>query len=136
MYVAQLEYKLAWNGGRLIKVPPQYTSQTCPCCGHVSQANRKTQAQFACVDCGYENHADHVGAINILSRGMKSMKRDEGQDMSDASLACGTSTARIACEVSGAAMPPAAGTHRSDSSSFRLNAVGIPFLSALMSGSR
>ena len=26
----QLEYKLAWSGGQLIAVPPQYTSLTCP----------------------------------------------------------------------------------------------------------
>jgi len=29
----------------------------------------KTQAQFECVSCGYKNHADVVGAINILERG-------------------------------------------------------------------
>jgi putative transposase len=65
----QLEYKLAWNGGVLVAVPPQYTSQTCPACGCVAKGNRQTQAQFACVSCGYENHADVVGAINILARG-------------------------------------------------------------------
>ncbi|ABM38066.1 RNA-guided endonuclease InsQ/TnpB family protein [Polaromonas naphthalenivorans] len=67
----QLEYKLAWNGGVLIAVPAQYTSQTCPCCGHVAKANRKTQAKFECVECGYENHADVVGAMNILARGYR-----------------------------------------------------------------
>lgn len=92
----QLEYKLAWNGAWLIAVPPQYTSQTCPCCGHVSADNRKTQAQFLCVACGYENHADVVGAINILSRGMESLVRDEGQDTGDASPGRETA-ARIAC---------------------------------------
>ncbi|KAI3597628.1 putative transposase InsQ for insertion sequence element IS609, partial [Cupriavidus necator H850] len=65
----QLEYKLAWNGGWLIAVPPQHTSRTCPCCGHVSAENRQRQASFACVACGYANHADVVGAINILARG-------------------------------------------------------------------
>ena len=30
----QLEYKSAWNGGFVVAVPPQYTSQTCPCCDH------------------------------------------------------------------------------------------------------
>ena len=65
----QLEYKLEWNGGMLLVVPPQYTSQTCPPCEHVSQDNRKTQSQFECVNCGYKNHADMVGAINILERG-------------------------------------------------------------------
>lgn len=67
----QLEYKLEWNGGMLVAVPPQYTSQTCPCCGHVAKANRKTQAQFECVDCGYKNNADVVGAMNILARGYR-----------------------------------------------------------------
>jgi len=81
----QLKYKLAWNGGHLIVVPPQNTSRTCPCCGHVSADNRPTQARFACVACGYENHADVVGAINILSRGMQ-LLRDEGRDTTDASV--------------------------------------------------
>ncbi len=89
----QLDYKLAWNGGWLVAVPPQNTSRTCPCCGHVSADNRQTQAQFLCVECGFEENADVVGAINVLRAGH----------------------ARFACEVSGAAMPPAAGTHRSDS---------------------
>jgi putative transposase len=65
----QLAYKVSWNGGTLLAVPPQNTSRTCPCCGHVSKDNRRTQAQFLCVDCGYENNADVVGAINVLARG-------------------------------------------------------------------
>ena len=96
----QLDYKLAWNGGYLIAVPPQNTSRTCPCCGHVSANNRQTQAQFLCVDCGFEENADLVGAINVLRAGH----------------------ARFACEVSGAAMPPAAGTHRSDPGAARCRA--------------
>src|SRR5574343_601455 len=62
----QLDYTLAWNGGHLIAVPPQNTSRTCPCCGHVSAENRQTQAKFLCVECGFEENADVVGAINIL----------------------------------------------------------------------
>ena len=65
----QLEYKLAWNGGFLVAVPPQNTSRTCPCCGHIAKENRQTQADFECVDCGYTENADVVGAINILNRG-------------------------------------------------------------------
>jgi putative transposase len=88
----QLDYKLAWNGGWPIPVPPRNTSRTCPCCGHVSADNRQTQAWFACVACDFEENADVVGAINILRAGH----------------------ARFACEVSGAVMPPAAGPHRSE----------------------
>jgi putative transposase len=65
----QLAYKLEWNGGTLLAVPPHNTSRTCPACGHISKDNRLTQAQFLCVDCGYENNADVVGAINVLARG-------------------------------------------------------------------
>ncbi len=89
----QLDYKLAWRGGHLIAVAPQNTSRTCPDCARVSSDNRQTQARFACVACGFEENADRVGAINVLRAGH----------------------ARLACEVSGAARPPAAGTHRSDS---------------------
>ena len=65
----QLEYKLAWNGGFLFAVPPQNTSRCCPNCGHTAKDNRKTQAEFKCVECGYQNNADVVGAINVLKRG-------------------------------------------------------------------
>ena len=65
----QLDYKLLWNGGHLISVAPQNTSCCCPNCNHTTQANRQTQANFVCVECGYQNNADVVGAINVLKRG-------------------------------------------------------------------
>ena len=71
----QLEYKMTWQGGMLLAVPPQLTSQTCPACGHVSRDNRQSQAKFLCIDCGYENHADVVGAINSLELGYCSLAR-------------------------------------------------------------
>ena len=67
----QLEYKMSWRGGHLVAVPPAYTSQNCPACGGVSKENRKTQAEFACVHCGFAENADVVGAINILERGRR-----------------------------------------------------------------
>jgi len=103
----QLEYKLAWSGGYLVAVPPANTSRTCPSCGHVAAGNRTCQARFACLACGHEAHADLVGAINVLRAGH----------------------ARLACEVSGAVTPPAAGTHRSDlRQRAGAGAVGIPGL--------
>ena len=65
----QLDYKAQWQGGALVAVPSHNTSRTCPCCGHTDKENRLTQAQFECVECGYRNNADVVGAINILERG-------------------------------------------------------------------
>lgn len=64
-----LECKQRWRGGELIAVNPRYTSQTCPACGHVSQANRPHQALFSCTRCGYSSHADVVAARNILALG-------------------------------------------------------------------
>jgi len=65
----QLDYKLAWNGGQLVAVPPRNTSRTCPSCGHVAKENRLSQARFECVICGFEENADLVGAINVLRAG-------------------------------------------------------------------
>lgn len=67
----QLDYKLLWSGGHLIAVPPQNTSRCCPACGHIAKENRLMQSNFKCVECGYKNNADVVGAINILKRGQE-----------------------------------------------------------------
>jgi putative transposase len=69
MFVGQLEYKLAWQQGTLIKVDPKNTSRCCPACGYTSAENRQTQAEFECVDCGFVENADVVGALNVLARG-------------------------------------------------------------------
>ena len=65
----QLAYKLAWLGGTLLLVPPQYTSQTCSHCGCVDKSNRLSQAKFKCTACGFECNADHNAALNILAAG-------------------------------------------------------------------
>jgi len=64
-----LGYKLADRGGELIEVPPEYTSQTCSSCGHVSKASRISQSEFCCVACGHEANADTNAALNILAAG-------------------------------------------------------------------
>lgn len=69
----QLEYKLSHKGGRLIKIDPKYTSQTCADCGHLHQDNRKSQAVFECKACGYKNNADTNAAINILRLGQSQL---------------------------------------------------------------
>src|SRR5690606_22032135 len=47
---------------------PAYSSQTCASCGHVAKENRKSQAEFECVECGHANNADINAAQNILLR--------------------------------------------------------------------
>ena len=64
-----LVYKLQANGGQLVLVPPAYSSQRCSACGFIHAENRKTQARFACVACGHQEHADVNAAKNILAAG-------------------------------------------------------------------
>ena len=69
MFGVFLEYKQEWRGGEVLKVPAMNTSLECPCCGHISKDNRKTQAKFKCVACAFEKNADDVASINIEARG-------------------------------------------------------------------
>lgn len=64
-----LEYKLGWAGGWLVAVDSRYTSQTCSACHHIDAGNRASQERFACVRCGYSEHADLNAAYNILRAG-------------------------------------------------------------------
>lgn len=64
----KITYKAAIAGIRLVAVDPRNTSRTCPVCGCVDKANRKTQSNFSCVSCGYAAPADIVAAVNIAAR--------------------------------------------------------------------
>lgn len=63
-----IEYKAQRAGVKVVAVDPRNTSRTCPCCGHVDKANRKTQDKFLCVNCGHSGLADYIAAMNIRSR--------------------------------------------------------------------
>ena len=63
--------------------------------------NRTSQAQFKCVQCGYENHADVVGALNVLARGYRV-------------IACGEEVAGSGLEDRNETVLGEAGTRRSD----------------------
>jgi putative transposase len=62
-----IEYKAKEAGIAVICVDPAQTSQTCPRCNHISRNNRHG-LEFRCEICGYESHADRVGAMNIEHR--------------------------------------------------------------------
>ncbi len=65
----QLEYKQVWRGGEVLAIDPRNTSRTCPACKHIAVENRKTQAKFECVACGFAENADLTAALNILRAG-------------------------------------------------------------------
>lgn len=66
----KIRQKIERYGGELILVPPQYTSQRCSHCGHVSAENRQSQAVFECVACGHSANADTNAAMNIAAIGL------------------------------------------------------------------
>lgn len=53
--------------GRVWKIPSAYTSQRCSACGFVASENRKSQAAFQCIACGFACNADVNAAINIAA---------------------------------------------------------------------
>jgi transposase len=60
-------YKAARAGVPVAFVDPRNTSRTCPRCGHIDKANRRSQSLFSCVSCGFSGLADHIAAINIAT---------------------------------------------------------------------
>lgn len=53
--------------GRVVRVDPKNTSRRCAVCTHVAKENRKSQAVFECVKCGYRDNADFNAASNIAA---------------------------------------------------------------------
>ena len=72
-----LAYKMEERGGRIVKVAPAFTSQTCSACGAVDARSRKSQAAFECVACGHRDHAD-VNAVKTILRRNTALMRMEG----------------------------------------------------------
>lgn len=67
-FAAMLDYKAQECGGRLIFVPPHFSSQECSNCGFIAADNRETRDRFRCGRCGHTEHADVNAAKNILAR--------------------------------------------------------------------
>jgi len=63
-------YKAARAGKLVFEVPAHHSSQECSCCGHVSAANRRSQARFHCEACGHADNADATASAVIRKRGL------------------------------------------------------------------
>lgn len=64
----KIEYKAKEQGINVIKINPKYTSQRCSKCGFIDKENRKTQATFECLKCGFKTNADYNASQNIAIR--------------------------------------------------------------------
>ena len=60
-----IEYKCLEKEIPVAHVEPEYTSQRCPRCGTVDKKNRRSQALFRCVSCGFQHNADYVASLNL-----------------------------------------------------------------------
>ena len=63
----------------VVLVNPDFTSQMCPKCGHISKNNRKSQETFCCEKCNHKNNADINAANNIKDRFTNPKFREELQ---------------------------------------------------------
>jgi putative transposase len=85
----KIEYKAKLAGIPVTVVDPRYTSQTCPVCGCVDKANRRTQSNFSCTSCGFSAHADTVAARNIAGRAV--VNQPHGSEVQSPDLQSGLS---------------------------------------------
>jgi len=65
LLLRMLSYKCADAGVKVVYASPDFTSQRCPRCGTIHKNNRRTQALFRCVNCGFQHNADYVAALNL-----------------------------------------------------------------------
>jgi putative transposase len=66
---AFINYKAERAGVPVVFVDPRNTSRACSHCGFVDKRNRRSQAEFSCLRCGFECHADLNAARNLATRG-------------------------------------------------------------------
>lgn len=65
-----ISYKAQLAGVPLFEVDPKNTSRTCPACGCIDKANRKSQSNFLCTQCGFAGLADYIASVNIGRRAL------------------------------------------------------------------
>lgn len=61
----KIKYNLERYGIKIVEISEAYTSQTCPNC---QNKYKPLGRNYICPSCGYTQHRDLVGAINILSK--------------------------------------------------------------------
>jgi putative transposase len=69
MLFSMLAYKAEDAGGRVVRVDPAGTSQSCARCGAKDRRSR-SGARFSCVHCGHQEDADVNAATVILQRAL------------------------------------------------------------------
>jgi IS605 OrfB family transposase len=61
-------YKALAKGIPVVFEDAKNSSRECSRCGHISKANRKSQALFRCVKCGFQHNADSNSSFVLAKR--------------------------------------------------------------------
>lgn len=104
-----VEYKAELHGIDVEQVDPENTSRRCSHCGFTHPDNRDGE-DFACLKCGYENHADYNAAKNI---GLRYLRRNQTGDGGGAPV--GVRLNRGTLNANGGYEPPAEDSGQSES---------------------
>ena len=72
-FFTMLEYKAAWYGNEIVKVPTKYpSSQRCCCCGYQNPIVKNLSVrQWKCPVCNTKHDRDINAGINILNKGLQ-----------------------------------------------------------------
>ena len=71
-FITKLDYKIAENQGKLVKISPFYpSSKTCSNCGCVKDKLLLSERTYHCNECGFTIDRDLNASINILKTGLK-----------------------------------------------------------------
>ena len=69
----QIEYKMAWAGGTVIKADRWFpSSKTCSACGAVKDGLSLSEREYVCESCGVALDRDHNAAINLRNLAVRS----------------------------------------------------------------